>query len=163
MAVKVLNQEEKDWVIDKFVNKLFTIPEIAKELHVSTRTVNRVLEEARILTKRQQNHDDAFKIRKILSKHNIISIKDLDRILADYVSRQAALDLRDKQTMNLESVQQFLNAASKEQLAALFFTAGLCKIAEMHVGSVTNSTLRHQQAAQKGNIHYGQTPFYRQG
>jgi hypothetical protein len=61
--------------------------------------------------------------------------------------------------LDLTNVQLFLNQRTKEELAGLFYTSGLMKIAEMHVGSIANATLKHQEAARavkEQKVDYGQ-------
>ncbi len=91
-----------------------------------------------------------------MSKFNIQSAEELNKRLTDAFTGQAVLgfdspDIVTINPMTMESVQAFLNQRTKEELAGLFYTSGLMKIAEMHVGSVANATLKHQEAARKAD------------
>lgn len=160
MARKSLTKEQQD-AICKHYRSGIPMTQIAFGVGCSARTARRVLVERGLIKTRASVSDEARGFMRVLHAYEINEPKVLKQILGEYTSKQARLDLTAKQEMNLENVQQFLNGCTTSQLAGLFYTSGLIKIAEMHNGSVMNATLQMQKAAQKGNVHYGQVPNYR--
>ncbi len=161
MPRKMLTKEQENSICRQFEGKL-AITKIAHNHGCSPRTVNRVLREKGFGTKQASVSDQARGFMRVLGAYEITTPKQLGKILQERADGQGRLELTAKQELNLENVQQFLNACTAPQLAGLFYASGLIKIAEMHNGSVMNATLQHQKAAQKGNINYEPIPNYRQ-
>lgn len=161
MVRNSLTKKQEDSICEQASQK---IPQrqIAFYIGCSPRTVARVLVKHGMGTAVPRLQDEAKAFMKVLRKYQVHTPEELGQILKDLRAGQAGLDLREKQEMSLEAVQQYLNACRPEQLASLFYSAGLIKIAEMHNGSVMNATLQFQKEAAKGKVHYGQAPNYRQ-
>jgi transcriptional antiterminator len=153
-----LTKEQKDRLCEYHQNKVFlTSAALAAKFSISTRTLNRVLAERGLASRQVSVRDEARGFLRVLSAYRISTPKELHRILQERAAGQAQLDLRAKQELNPEAVQQYLNNCKPEQLASMFYTSGLIKIAELHNSSVMNATLQFQKAAQKGKVHYGQS------
>lgn len=162
MARKLLTKEQEDVIIRHHKAGTLSQKQLAFALSCSVRTVRRVLVDRGLIKTQASVSDEARGFMRVLNAYDINSPKQLGKILQERADGQQRLELTAKQEMNLENVQQFLNACTMPQLAGLFYTSGLIKIAEMHNGSVTNATLQHQNAAQKGKVHYEPIPNYRQ-
>lgn len=155
MARTKLTKEQEDSICKQFEGKIPNT-QIAFNIGCSTRTVGRVLTSRGLGSKHANVRDQARGFLRVLGAYDIATPKQLAKILQERADGQAQLDLRAQQELSVESVQQFLNACRPEQLASMFYTAGLIKIAEIHNGSVMNATLQFQKEAQKGKVHYGQ-------
>jgi len=155
MAHKKLTKEQEDSIVKQHQTGV-PATQIAFNIGCSTRTVGRVLTAKGIVGKHASVRDQARGFLRVLGAYEITTPKQLHRILQERADGQARLDLRAQQELSMETVQQYLNACRPEQLASLFYTAGLIKIAEMHNGSVMNATLQFQKEAQKGKVQYGQ-------
>ena len=157
MARTKLSKEQEDRLCEYHQNKVFlTSKALAAKFGISERTLNRILVARGLATKQNSVRDEARGFLRVLGAYEITTPKQLQKILQERADGQAQLDLRAQQDLSVESVQQFLNACRPEQLASMFYTAGLIKIAEIHNGSVMNATFQFQKEAQKGKVHYGQ-------
>lgn len=145
-----LDDKTKSFICRIYDNKTYpTIKGLAKAAGVSTRTVNRVLVATGRATKQLAAQDEARAFLKVLLKHGIESPKALDQALNEWAAGQGRLDFAEpthqptpQQELNLEKVQAFLNKSSVQELAGLFYTSGLMKIAEIHNTSVVNGSTK---------------------
>ena len=128
MTVKILNGVQKDtierWYDQKIANQL----ELSKHFNVSERTINGVLEERGLATPVARLQGEAYQVMALLREYGL-----------DYAQLKERLSTP---VVTVEAVQAFLNQGSKEQLAALFYTSGLYKLAETvhHAREKKNAT-----------------------
>lgn len=128
MTVKILNEAQKDtierWYDQKILNQL----ELSQHFNVSERTINRVLEERGLATPVARLQGEAYKVMALLREYGL-----------DYALLEECLSTP---VITMEAVQRFLNRCSKEELAALFYTSGLYKLAETvhHAREKKNAT-----------------------
>lgn len=117
MTVYCLTDAQKDLIASWYKQKLFNQKQLAKQYQVSERTINRVLEEKGLATPVARIKGEAYQVMQVLKGYNM-NVEQLKAALA-------------APALTMDNVQRFLNTCSKEQLAALFYTSGLVKIAEM--------------------------------
>lgn len=104
---------------------------LAEQFNTSTRTIGRVLEEGGLATPVPRLKGEAYQVMKFLDEQHL----DLEGL-------KARLSVPP---LTSQSVQEFLNDCTKEQLARLFYISGLTKLAE--IAKQTNDN--KQQAAQQ--------------
>lgn len=140
MTVKILHDDRKKDIVEKYKTKQHTIAALATSYGVSTRTIGRILEEAGLATPVPRLKGEAHLVMQLLKKNGL----DLQG-LTDLINGQGALFNRP---LTKEEVQHFLNVQPQEILGAMFYTAALIKVAEMHNAHVQTATLRMQEQAQ---------------
>jgi len=140
MTVKSLTDTEKQKIAAYYKTTAFSQRRLAKQFGTSTRTIGRVLEEHGLATPVARLKGEAHQVMKLLAKHGM-GFSELKALL----SNQMVLPFTG---LGESSVQQYLNAVSADQLAKLFYNAGLVKIAEKHNAAVQTATLAFQQKAQ---------------
>jgi hypothetical protein len=109
MKVRCFTELEKDEIILDYVTKRFTVTELAEGWDVSRRTINRVLEERDVPSPVPRLQGEAYEVMQILAKRNIKPC-DLEHRL-------------EICSMDIHTVQEFLNGCTKSELAALFYNA----------------------------------------
>lgn len=166
MSVKCVNPTQKQIIADWYQAKILNQKELAQRFATSERTINRILEERGLATPVARIKGEAYQVMQLLKKHGI-GLPELKDVLAKQhplfpPETGAILDLLKAHNMGLpelahalkqpaftfDNVQLFLNRCSKEQLASLFYTSGLVKVAEMHNASVASATLKLAQQAE---------------
>lgn len=115
MTVKCLTQEQKDSIVFLYSAHQMEQIHIATRVGTSARTVNRVLNERGLLTAVPQIKADAYNVMQVLKKHGI-QASELDKILTSAKPDMPAL------------VEQYLAAASEEELGRLFWMATKAKV-----------------------------------
>ena len=71
MSVKCLTSMEKQLAIEWYQKKLMNQKELAEQLKVSERTINRVFIEAGIATPVERIKGEAYHVMKLLKKHGV--------------------------------------------------------------------------------------------
>jgi len=117
MTVKCLTQTQKDIIAYAYQHKRYTQKELAILYKVSERTINRILEEHGLASPVPRLKGEAYQAMQVLKRHNL-TVEQLDAALS-------------RPVLSFESVQQYLNTCSREQLAKLFYNSSLIKIAEL--------------------------------
>lgn len=135
MAVKALTEQQKDAAVLVYQSKTRTIKQIAGYLGISTRTLGRILVEKGVMPAKIKKTEQDEQLLTMLRDHNI-GVKEINEIFAMPV-------------LNKASVQQFLNNCSQEELAGMFYQAGIVKVSEMYNMQVQNAMLKYEQAAKK--------------
>ncbi len=83
MAVKLIKENIKDAMIAAYSNKTKNITQLAKEHHVSTRTVGRVLEERGLATPVPRLKGEAYQVMKLLEEFEL-TVDELKDILVNH-------------------------------------------------------------------------------
>jgi transposase-like protein len=114
MKVRCFTELEKDEIILDYTSKRYTVTELAEGWDVSRRTINRVLEERGVPSPVPRLQGEAHQVMQILDRH-CLSADTLEERL-----ELCSLDMR--------SVQEFLNGCTKTELAGLFYNAAVAKL-----------------------------------
>lgn len=88
MFVTCLNEQQKDDVVDRFVNHEESQSDIARAYVLSRRTIQRVLQERGILSSKVEKREctvNDVALLSIVKKHNIDEPQTLDRALSSPV------------------------------------------------------------------------------
>jgi hypothetical protein len=80
MTVRIIPEEAKKFVINSYLDKIFTVAELAAIHNVSRRTICRVLEEAGYATPVPRLKGEAYTVMKLLEEFNV-SVNELQEIL----------------------------------------------------------------------------------
>jgi hypothetical protein len=127
MTVKILTASQKGAVKLLYSLKRKNTKELAMALGVSERTIQRSIEEEAAKNSGLiDSSSEAKQVMALLYKHKI-TIPQLESLL-QLSSRQLS---PASSLVTSSQVQEYLCKATKEELATLFFTAGMAKLMEV--------------------------------
>lgn len=121
MTVKILNDAQKYSIINHYTAKTYNQKELATFFKVSERTIHRVLEQAGLATPVARIKGEAY--------HTMQYLKELGLDL-NALKRLMLLPV-----VSPETVQEYLNKCSHQQLMKHFYSSGLVKIKELEEDS----------------------------
>ena len=81
MTVGCLTYLQKQVIVTLYNNRSYSQAELARQYHVSERTIHRVLEEAGIATPLERIKGDAYTVMQLLKEHGV-DIPKLKQMLA---------------------------------------------------------------------------------
>lgn len=110
MTVKCHSEAEKDQIVAFFNTRKYSLKEIALAYGTSARTVNRILVERGLATTVPRLKGDAHQVMAFLRTMDITTL-------------DALKDHLKAKTVSPETVQEYLNDCSSEQLNAHFYQA----------------------------------------
>jgi prolyl-tRNA editing enzyme YbaK/EbsC (Cys-tRNA(Pro) deacylase) len=123
MTVKILTASQKGAVKLLYSHKRKNTKELAMALGVSERTIQRSIEEEAAKNPGLiDSSAEAKQVMALLYKHKI-TYEQLVRLLQHPVGMLSPV--------TSQSIQEYLCKATKEELATLFFTAGMAKLMEV--------------------------------